>query len=169
MNEFLDFISISLPTMLISVANIFILYLILKRFLFSPINKIIGQRETEISSIYTKAEYKLDESSKLKQTYDEKMSLIQVEKENIIKEAQEEAKVKGAYIIKESRDNAEQIKKETIKDLEIKRKKMYKEIRTNVADLAVSIAEKVIEREVNADLHKDIVSNFVNELELNHE
>jgi len=46
---------------------------------------------------------------------------------------------------------------------------MYKEIQTNVADLAVSIAEKVIEREVNADLHKDIVTNFVNGLELTHE
>ena len=52
MNEFLDFISISLPTMIISVANIFILYLILKRFLFSPINKIINQRETAVSNIY---------------------------------------------------------------------------------------------------------------------
>lgn len=169
MNEFLDFISISLPTMLISVANIFILYLILKRFLFSPINKIIKQREEEVSSLYKKAEFNLDESNKVKQIYNEKMGLIQIEKENIIKEAQEEAKIKSAYIIKEGRDNAEQIKKETKKDLEIKRKKMYKEIQINVADLAISIAEKVIEREVNPALHKDIVSNFVNELELSHE
>ena len=66
MNEFLDFISISLPTMIISVANIFILYLILKRFLFSPINKIINQRETEVSNIYRKEELSLDESGKLK-------------------------------------------------------------------------------------------------------
>ncbi|WP_250229531.1 hypothetical protein [Anaeropeptidivorans aminofermentans] len=51
----------------------------------------------------------MDESGKLKQEY-KKMNLIQVEKENMIKEAQKEAKIKGAYI-KESRDNAEQIKK----------------------------------------------------------
>ena len=169
MGTFLDFISISFPTMIISVANILIMYIILRKFLFGPVNKIIAKRESEVTGIYEKADLSLSESNKLKEEYKNKINNIQAEKDIIIKEAQEEAKIKGSAIINESRADADKIRKETLKDLEMKRKQMYKEMQENVAEVAVSIAEKVIEREVNIELHKDIVSNFVNELELNHE
>ena len=52
----LDIISINIWQVVISLANLVILFLILKKFLFEPVKKIKAQRENEIETQYKKAE-----------------------------------------------------------------------------------------------------------------
>ena len=48
MNEYLPFVSIDTWTMIFTWANLLILFLLLKKFLFKPVTKILDERAEEI-------------------------------------------------------------------------------------------------------------------------
>ena len=52
----LDIISVNLWQILISLANLTILFLLLKKFLYKPVTKMLEQRQAEIDSSYNDAE-----------------------------------------------------------------------------------------------------------------
>jgi F-type H+-transporting ATPase subunit b len=52
----LDIISVNIWHIVISLANLVILFLILKKLLFKPVKKIVDKRQKEIESEYKKAE-----------------------------------------------------------------------------------------------------------------
>ena len=52
----LDIISVNLWQILISLANLVILFLILKKFLYGPVTKMLAKRREEIDTQYTEAE-----------------------------------------------------------------------------------------------------------------
>ena len=56
MNEYLPFVSIDTWTMIFTWANLLILFLLLKKFLFKPVTKILDERAEEIENSYKQAE-----------------------------------------------------------------------------------------------------------------
>ena len=52
----LDVISVNIWQILISLLNLYILYLIVKRFLFKPVKAVLEERRRELDSQYDAAE-----------------------------------------------------------------------------------------------------------------
>ena len=55
MVQSLDVISVNLWQILISLANLFLLFLILKRFLFKPVKNVLDKRQSELDESYAAA------------------------------------------------------------------------------------------------------------------
>ena len=72
--EVQEFVSLTPWTMIFEVVNLLIVMLILKKFLFKPVNAVLEQRQAEIGGMYQKAEDAQKEAQALKQAYDERMS-----------------------------------------------------------------------------------------------
>ena len=51
----LDIITVNVWQILISLLNLFLLFLIIKKFLYGPIKKVMAQRQAEIDADYAKA------------------------------------------------------------------------------------------------------------------
>ena len=72
-------------TTIFTIINFFILYFLLKRFLFKPINKVIAERRREISSNLQEAEenkkkaqqYRLESENRLKDSAREGKALVE--------------------------------------------------------------------------------------------
>ena len=62
MPESLEFLSINIWQTLVAIANLIILYFIVKRFLFKPVNNILDKRAEEVDKIYNDAEVTLTEA-----------------------------------------------------------------------------------------------------------
>ena len=73
MNEYLPFVSIDTWTMIFTWANLLILFLLLKKFLFKPVTKILDERAEEIENSYKQAEETNDKAISLKSEYEEKL------------------------------------------------------------------------------------------------
>ena len=65
MNEYLPFVSIDTWTMIFTWANLLILFLLLKKFLFKPVTKILDERAEEIENSYKQAEETNDKAISL--------------------------------------------------------------------------------------------------------
>ena len=159
--EVQEFVSLTPWTMIFEVVNLLIVMLILKKFLFKPVNAVLEQRQAEIGGMYQKAEDAQKEAQALKQAYDERMSGARKEADELIVAAQDSARRRGDEIVEDARDEAVQLRRRAEEDIELQKRKALREARDELADMAVDIAGKVVEREVTREDHDRLVEELI--------
>ena len=159
--EVQEFVSLTPWTMIFEVVNLLIVMLILKKFLFKPVNAVLEQRQAEIGGMYQKAEDAQKEAQALKQAYDERMSGARKEADELIVAAQDSARRRGDEIVEDARDEDVQLRRRAEEDIELQKRKALREARDELADMAVDIAGKVVEREVTREDHDRLVEEFI--------
>ncbi|MDO4563662.1 MAG: F0F1 ATP synthase subunit B [Clostridia bacterium] len=164
MGEFLQFVSVDAGTMLFTWINLIILFLILKKFLFKPITNIISRREEEVGKIYADAEAAKDAAQKSREQYEAKLAEAKEEAGKIVENAYKTAQKRSDELIAEAKRDANSVRKNAERDIERERQKAVEDIRSDISSMAVSIASKVIEREVKEDDHKRIIEQFIDSM-----
>lgn len=159
--EVQEFVSLTPWTMIFEVVNLLIVTLILKRFLFKPVNAVLEQRQAEIGGMYQKAEDAQKEAQALKQAYDERISGARREADELIAAAQDSARRRGDEIVENARGEAVQLRRRAEEDMELQKRKALREVRDELADMAVDIAGRVVEREVTREDHDRLVEEFI--------
>lgn len=160
----LDIISINIWQVVISLANLVILFLILKKFLFEPVRKIKAQRENEIESQYRKAEKTRQEADELKAGWEEKITTADQKADEIINEAVERANERNEIMLYESREKADQIIRKAKADIERDRREARETIKKEIVDVSQVISEQIIGREINMDDHRDLIDNAIDRM-----
>ena len=164
MNEALELISINFWHVIAAIANLLILTLVLKKFLLKPVQKVLEERQKEVDSMYQHAEESAASAEKDKQEYHEKLEKAEHEVEEIIKSATVRAERLGDEIIAEANAKADAAIKKADADIAQSKKKAINEIKNDIAGISVSIAEKVVEREINEKDHSDLIESFIEQL-----
>ena len=160
----LDIISINIWQVVISLANLVILFLILKKFLFEPVRKIRAQREKEIESQYDKAEKARLEAEELKAGWDEKMATADQKANEIINEAVERADARNEVMLYESRERADQIIRKAKADIERDRRDARESIKKEIVDVSQALSEQIIGREINMDDHRYLIDKAIDKI-----
>jgi F-type H+-transporting ATPase subunit b len=157
----LDIISINIWQIVISLANLVILFLILKKFLFEPVKKIKAQRENEIETQYKKAEKARKEADDLKAGWEDKITTADQKADEIISEAVERANERNEIMLYESREKADQIIRKAKADIERDRREARETIKKEIVDIAFQAAEKIVAREIDQDKYLDVVTDIL--------
>ena len=160
----LDIISINIWQVVISLANLVILFLILKKFLFEPVKKIKAQRENEIETQYKKAEKARKEADDLKAGWEDKIITADQKADEIISEAVERANERNEIMLYESREKADQIIRKAKADIERDRREARETIKKEIVDVSQVISEQIIGREINMDDHRDLIDDAIDKL-----
>ena len=114
-----------------AIGNLLILMLILKKFLFKPVQKILKQREEEVAKIYSDADDALAKANEDKNTYEQKMMSAKQEADNLIKTATERAKQESSEIVAAARSEAERRLKNADEDIELAKRKAADEMKNS--------------------------------------
>lgn len=160
----LDIISINIWQVVISLANLVILFLILKKFLFEPVKKIKAQRENEIETQYKKAEKARKEADDLKAGWEDKITTADQKADEIISEAVERANERNEIMLYESREKADQIIRKAKADIERDRREARETVKKEIVDVSQVISEQIIGREINMDDHRDLIDDAIDKL-----
>lgn len=160
----LGIISVNLWQILISLANLTILFLLLKKFLYKPVTKMLEARRAEIDSQYADAENARNSAKAKDAELTDRLNNAKAEAENIVKEAADAAHVRGEKIVEQARANADGIIRQAELDAELQRKKANENIKEQIVEVSTALAEKMLEREINADDHKALIDDFINKL-----
>ena len=160
----LDIISINIWQVVISLANLVILFLILKKFLFEPVKKIKAQRENEIETQYKKAEKARKEADDLKAGWEDKITTADQKADEIISEAVERANERNEIMLYESREKADQIIRKAKADIERDRREARETIKKEIVDVSQVISEQIIGREINMEDHRDLIDDAIDKL-----
>ena len=162
--KFLDFVTIDVWTLIFTWGNLLILLLLMKKFLFKPVRKMMLDRENEVKAMYDDAEKSKNDAAELKTEYESKLSLARDDAEEIIKTATRNATLKSEEIIAEAHNTAAGIIERADKQIEAEKRNAENELKDEVASLAVSRAEKVIDKEIDEAKHKELIDTFIGEM-----
>lgn len=160
----LDVISVNLWQILISLANLTILFLLVKKFLYKPVKKVLKQREDEIEVHYSAAKQAEDEANKSKQQYETALMGAKDEADSIIKTAAEKAKRRSESIALEAQEKADRILRQAEQDAALEREKAADSIKREIVEISSALSSKLIEREINTDDHKALIDSFIDEI-----
>ena len=159
--QFLDIISVNIWQILISFANLLIIFVILKKFLFKPVQKVVAAREEQVTKIYDEADKDREAASSMKKEYEARLAAAREEADGLVRNAVQTAQRKGDAIVAEASSQASHLKQKAEEEIAREKKQMLLDVKGEISDLAVSIASKVVEREVHAEDHQNFVDEFI--------
>ena len=159
--QFLDIISVNIWQILISFANLLIIFVILKKFLFKPVQKVVAAREEQVTKIYDEADKDREAASSMKKEYEARLAAAREEADGLVRNAVQTAQRKGDAIVAEASSQASHLKQKAEEEIAREKKQMLLDVKGEISDLAVSIASKVVEREVRAEDHQNFVDEFI--------
>jgi len=165
----LDIISVNLWQIIISLANLTILFLLLKKFLYKPITKMLEAREAEINSQYSDAESAKQSAQAKESELNERLDGAKEEAEAIVKEAADAAKIRGDKIVEDARIQANAIVHQAEVDAQLEKKRAEETIKAQIIDVSTALTEKMLEREINADDHKALIDDFIEKIGENND
>lgn len=144
-----------------SAVNIIILFILLRIFLFKPINKIMNERTRTIQDNMDEAEKSRREAEHLKQQYADSISSAREEAQQIVMKAHDDAESEKAAILKKSQEEADEIISNAGKAIENERKRIIQQAQTQIADLAIEAASRIIGENVDDDKNRRLVDEFL--------
>ena len=145
----LDVISINIWQMLASLGNLVILCLVVKKFLYKPVKKMLEARQNTIQGDYDAAREAKEQADADRKAYEEKLKTAKHEADNVIKSAVDIASEREKEIIAEAREKADGIVRQAENDAMLERKKAEDSIRKEIVEVSSLLTEKMLEREVS--------------------
>ncbi len=164
MEGFESLVGVDFWTALFTLCNMIITFLLLKKFLFKPVKKMIDDRQSEIDGLFTDAKNSADEAEALKVKYQAQLDAAGEERERIIKEATARGTRREEEIVGKAKQEASAILEKAKADIEREKKKAVNEIKDDISTIAADIAGRIVEKEIDADKQKELVSSFIDGL-----
>ena len=160
----LDVISVNIWNILIALANLAILFFLVKKFLYKPVKNMLEKRRGAIDKEYSDAETAKADALRDKEAYAEKLSSARSEADAIISSAVSVAKARENEIVEDARKEAEGILHKAREDAELEMRRAEGAIKDEIVDVSTLLTEKLLEREINSDDHKELIDSFINEI-----
>ena len=147
-----------------TLANTVILFLVLKKFLFQPVLKMIADRQQEIDDLYADADKAKEEAKLAESEYKQKLSAAQETSERLVKEAMARGQSREEEIIRQANLEADAIRTKASADIAQEKKKAINDAKDEISDMAMAIAGKVVGRVLDAKDQAQLVDRFIEEL-----
>lgn len=157
----LEIISINIWQILISLLNLIIIFLILKKFLFSPVRRVIADRTAKIESDYADAKAASEKAERDRTEWENTLKGARYDADSIIKKAETDATAMSEEIISEANKKAEGIINRARADADAEYRKAEAQIKHEIAGVSVAIAEKMLEREIDSEDHRKLIDSFI--------
>ena len=125
---------------------------------------MLDERRAQIDSDYADAESAKQNAEQKDAELTERLANAKAEAEGIVKEAADMAKARGDKIVEDARATADGIIRQAEEDAELERKRVGETIKEQIIDVSTALAEKMLEREVNADDHKALIDDFIDKI-----
>lgn len=159
-----EFLDINFFTALFTLANTVALFLVLKKYLWGPVMKMIQDRQQEIDDLYADADRDKQQAAELRAEYEEKLATAVQTGEQVIREATERGQRREAEILQQANAQADAIRRKAEEDIEREKKKARNDAKDEIVGLAVDLADKVVGRAISEEDREKLVDQFIAEL-----
>jgi F-type H+-transporting ATPase subunit b len=139
--------------------------IILSKFAFPRISKLLEDRQRMIESTIDASERTKAEAEALLAEYRERLKEARVQAEEIVARARKAAEVHERESLEAARKQREDLLEQARRDIEAETQRAIQEIRAEVADLTVLATEKVTRKALTADDQRRLVEEALAELD----
>ena len=151
-------------TFIAQICNLLIQAFLFKKFLFNPIRKIIRQRQEQVNKLYDDAAEAQQSAESDRETYEKLLADARGEAAELVRTATATAQQRGEEIVREAQQEAGHLKEKAQADIAQERKKAVNDAKNEISGIAMEIASKVVEREINEKDHRALVEEFIEKI-----
>ncbi len=148
-------------TFVAQICNLFIQMYLIKRFWFKPVHEILEKRRAAADAEIIQAEETKAKAEAIRAEYERNMQDARQKANEILDSARNTAAIQSEKILKEAQDQTFAMKNKAEKEIAQEKKKAVNEVKGEIGDMAVEIAGKVIEREINEKDHEKLIDEFI--------
>lgn len=146
---------------LFTIINLLILFVLMRIFLYKPVQKIIAQRQAEADRQFGEAAVKQSEAEELRTKYEAVLSDAEKEKKRVVSEARKNADEEYQRIVTEAHKAAAKIKDDAEVEAVRQKEQILKNAEKEIADMVVNAAAKVVASN-SADSNAALYDTFLN-------
>ena len=101
---------------------------------------------------------------KIKATYEQNMKEAKAQASEIVDRAQKTATARGEEILRQANAEAAALKQKAAADIAQEKKKALNDAKDEISGVAMAIAEKVVERQLDSSDHDKLINQFIEKL-----
>ena len=164
MNEVQELVGIVPWTFVAQICNLFLTVFLMKKFLFDRVNKITEARKQMADAQIEEAVKANEEAKTMRDEYEASIKNAKDEARQIIADAQKNAVQRGEAIVADAKKEAVALKEKASADIAHERAAAFEQMKSEIGDIAVTIATKVIEKEVKEEDHQKLIDEFISDV-----
>ena len=147
-----------------TILTFLILFFVLSKFAWKPLLTLLESRENTIKSSLEDAEKAKQELERLNTESEAIISEARSEAQSIRVEAKSAAEKIKADIMAQAGEDAKKLRDETEKQIQVEKDKAISEVRQEVVGLAITLAEKVIRKNLSKEDNQDLIEDSLKNL-----
>lgn len=144
-----------------------VLMLLLAKWAYPPVKKMMTDRSEKIRGDLDAAELARTEAQRTLEEYREQLAQARRDATHILDEARETAEAVRAELLAKAEEEAAGVRARNEEALRIERQRVIAELRSEVGSLALELAEKIIDAEVDRAASQALIDSFISEIGAN--
>ena len=158
-------ISVTPGLMIWTIVCFFITFVVLRRYAFGPIQKMLDDRREQIRRSIEDAEHSRDEARKLLEEHRELMSQARGDAEKILAEARQTAVSMEQRMREETETERQRRLEETLREIAAETARALEQIRSEVADLTLEATSIVIGKKLDSARDRELITEAIGSLD----
>lgn len=150
--------------MWVNIAAFAVLFIVMAKFAFPPVTKMLDERANKIRESLEKAEDTKVEAERLLEEYKTQMAEARAEAAQVIEQGRKVAESMKAEILAKAKEEAEAEKTKAIDAIKAEKTAAMAELRGEVADLSVAVAGKIIGSSLSKADHEALIDKYLTEV-----
>jgi F-type H+-transporting ATPase subunit b len=138
-------------TFFITIVNLLVLYLVLKRLLFKPVTNFMDARAKKIKDALSDAAIMKGKAEEMAALYEGLMANAEAEAERLVKEGEERARAEAKALLDKAQADAVEARRHGEEAAKLEREKALQELAADIAAFATEVAGKLVGREGSAE------------------
>jgi len=154
------------PQVVIAQAIAFlILLVVVQRFLFKPFNSILQQRQEQIANNLANADAQREKAEALRKDYEAHLAGIADEAREKLEQATRDAEAARQRLLESAKTEIDELHRRNEAQLALEREQLRRELRTEMADIAVMAAGKALRAQLTPALQTAVNDQVIAELD----
>lgn len=154
----------NLPNFVLQLISTLILFVVLKAKIATPLKEMLDKRADGIKADVNTAKSQRVEADELKQKYEISLQNAKEEAREIVESAKKRGDQLRDEIVSEAKSEAETVSERAKNEIEREKEKALDSLKSEVASMAMLVANKVVSKNLDEATHKDMIDNFINEV-----
>ena len=146
-----------------TIINLLVLYVLMKRFLFGPIIKVMDERKAMIDQQFAGAKEMEDNARELQSKYEDALKSAKEESYQIMEQARKEAKIQSERTEEDTAARVDAMLAKAQEDIRNERENAMRQMESDVASLAMEAAAKIIGKNNGTDQDLSLYDQFLEE------
>lgn len=152
-------------TLLVQLVNFTILVILLAKFAYKPIMKVLHERQAKIANSIESAENDEQKAKQVLAEYQKQLADARIAAQSIVDKAAKRAQEEHDAYIEQTKQEIEQMRKNAKEDLVREREQAAIQLKGEVVSLSMAAASKIISANMDKTANQKLVGEFIEKLD----